>query len=103
MSGRGDEGYRGCQSFTRNGEPCQKWTDQSPVTHNNTPQLRPGKGLGDHNFCRNPDGMQHIWCYVAAENKNADRRRACTKNPDRHLKARWEWCLPQTTYLAPGE
>lgn len=103
MSGRGNEGYRGCQSFTRYGEPCMKWTDQSPTTHNNTPELRPGKGLGEHNFCRNPDGMQTIWCYIAKENRAADRRRACKKNPTKHTGALWEWCQPLAVYRDPDQ
>lgn len=68
--------YRGCQTLTHTGHTCQKWTEQSPHGHNNTPASKPGKGLGNHNFCRNPDGELTIWCYTTL------------KVP------RWEFCIP---------
>ena len=57
--------YRGTISETKTGATCQKWTDQSPHSHGNTPYTRPDKGLGDHNYCRNPDGEPRAWCYNA--------------------------------------
>merc|ERR1712150_86147 len=64
LTGGGDAGYRGCQTKTRNGRTCQKWSSQAPHTHSRTPSKYTGKGLGDHNFCRNPDGADTIWCYT---------------------------------------
>jgi len=77
---------------TKTGKTCQKWTSQSPQAHSYTPELVPnfGKlsewtihfqslnqienqanklnpyisGLGDHNYCRNPDGEPSVWCYT---------------------------------------
>jgi len=62
-------GYRGCQTLTRSGKTCQKWTSQTPHSQN---LMR----VGDHNFCRNPDGEPSIWCY--------------TTDPAK----RWEYCDP---------
>lgn len=66
--------YRGTLNKTKSGRTCQNWTSQSPHKHNNTPQKKPNKGLGNHNYCRNPDGESTIWCYTTDKNK------------------RWEYC-----------
>ena len=75
LTGNGAD-YRGKQNKTTSGKKCQKWTSQSPHKHNNTPEKKPNSGLGDHNFCRNPDGEPSIWCYTEDPNK------------------RWEFCEP---------
>jgi len=70
-------GYRGCANKTVSGRKCQKWTVQWPHRHSRTPWKYRGKGLGNHNYCRNPDGESGgIWCYTT------DRRK------------RWEHCKP---------
>ena len=70
-------GYRGCANKTKSGRTCQKWTVQWPHKHSRTPDRYRGKGLGNHNYCRNPDGTSGgIWCYTT------DRRK------------RWEYCNP---------
>ena len=66
--------YRGPQQVTKSGEQCQKWTEQYPQQHSRTPENYPGIGLGDHNYCRNPDNEPEVWCY--------------TTNPEK----RWEHC-----------
>lgn len=56
--------YRGFQQITRNGIECQKWSDQSPNSHSINKHDYPLRGIGDHNFCRNPDNdPQGPWCY----------------------------------------
>nr|XP_006824032.1 PREDICTED: apolipoprotein(a)-like [Saccoglossus kowalevskii] len=56
--------YRGTVNTTVNGYGCQMWTSQSPHVHVYTPSNYPGSGVGDHNFCRNPDGKASAWCYT---------------------------------------
>ncbi|KAL5247120.1 hypothetical protein ACHWQZ_G019096 [Mnemiopsis leidyi] len=56
--------YGGTVAETVRGIPCQKWTEQSPNLHDRTPELFPNAGLGDHNYCRDPDGTGYPWCYT---------------------------------------
>ena len=77
LSGYRQSGYRGCANKTKSGRKCQKWTVQFPHRHSRTPDRFKNKGLGNHNYCRNPDGEPGgIWCYTN------DRRK------------RWEYCNP---------
>jgi integrin beta 3 len=70
-------GYRGKQNKTRSGKTCMKWTVQTPHKHSRTPEKFPNGGLGDHNYCRDPDGKSKtIWCYTTDSKK------------------RWEYCDP---------
>jgi len=71
-----DQGYRGCQTKTVSGKTCQKWTSQAPHRHSRTPAKYPDAGLGNHNYCRNPDKANTIWCYTTDKKK------------------RWEYCKP---------
>jgi len=56
--------YRGTVSTTPNGRTCQQWTNQSPHQHTMLPENYPNSGLGDHNYCRNPDNAAGPWCYT---------------------------------------
>jgi len=60
-------GYRGTVSQTKSGLTCQKWTSQTPISHDRTPNNYQSEGLGDHNYCRNPDGEGQPWCYNVAD------------------------------------
>ena len=79
ISGDKEDGYRGCQNKTKSGKICQAWSSQTPHNHKNTPSNKPDKGLGQHNYCRNPDGESGIWCYTIDKKK------------------RWEKCEPTMT------
>ena len=67
--------YVGQVNKTKSETICQKWTDQYPHAHSITPEDYPGKGLGDHNYCRNPDNEPNgAWCYTT------------------DINSRWEYC-----------
>ena len=66
--------YGGHTAITKSGVNCQKWTEQWPHTHLDTPLARPGAGLGDHRYCRQV-GEAVAWCYTTDPDR---RREACT-------------------------
>lgn len=76
-AGKGQE-YRGEISYTEDFITCQKWTDEWPHKHTqySKKQKRNEKnGLGEHNFCRNPEGKRaRPWCFT------------------NHKKYRWQYC-----------
>jgi hypothetical protein len=82
LSGNGQD-YIGCQYETVSGRVCQNWLEQSPQSHSYVPDWYPDGHLGDHNFCRNPDGDSTIWCI--------------TTDPT----VRWEFCEPRDTSEVP--
>ncbi|XP_056152706.1 neurotrypsin-like [Lampris incognitus] len=50
--------YNGTVSQTDSGAPCLKWTEFPDYV-----LQYPGRGLGDHSFCRNPDRESNPWCF----------------------------------------
>ncbi|XP_034726976.1 phosphoinositide-3-kinase-interacting protein 1 [Etheostoma cragini] len=63
MQSRGLE-YRGEQQSSSSGLTCLNWTN---TTRDYDVQLHPDTqtGVGDHNYCRNPDSSERPWCYIA--------------------------------------
>ncbi|XP_028330018.1 hepatocyte growth factor activator isoform X2 [Gouania willdenowi] len=58
--------YRGVVDTTESGAQCLPWNsdllfDELHVGTVNSSLMR---GLGDHGYCRNPDGDRKPWCYV---------------------------------------
>ena len=74
--------------MTVNGYTCQKWTEQLPYEHIYTMDKFNEKGIGDHNYCRNPDGEDEsgteleAWCYTTSLTKH------------------WDWCEVPTCHSA---
>jgi len=69
--------YRGDMAVTQTGLECMAWNSQHPHAHGLTPEKETyaNKGIGYHNFCRNPDDEPNgAWCYTMDQ------------------KVRWEYC-----------
>ena len=58
MSEKG-ELYRGFQQFSQDGNKCRLWGINDGVTS----ETHPDADL-IHNYCRNPNDKETIWCYV---------------------------------------
>ncbi|XP_029296635.1 phosphoinositide-3-kinase-interacting protein 1 [Cottoperca gobio] len=56
--------YRGEQQSSSSGLTCLNWTN---TTRDYDVKLHPDSqtGVGDHNYCRNPDSSERPWCYIA--------------------------------------
>ncbi|KAI9545137.1 Phosphoinositide-3-kinase-interacting protein 1 [Dissostichus eleginoides] len=56
--------YRGELQSSSSGLTCLNWTN---TTRDYDVTLHPDSqtGVGDHNYCRNPDSSERPWCYIA--------------------------------------
>lgn len=57
--------YRGEYSSTLSGLTCQHWSRLNMSVHSIHPHRYSEAGLGDHNYCRDPDGTGRLWCYTS--------------------------------------
>nr|XP_020450048.1 phosphoinositide-3-kinase-interacting protein 1 [Monopterus albus] len=65
--------YRGQQESSSSGLACLNWTNTSrdyDVESHPDSQT----GVGDHNFCRNPDSSEKPWCYIAGPDGTVQRQ-----------------------------
>ncbi|XP_045142790.1 tissue-type plasminogen activator [Echinops telfairi] len=69
-SGNGFD-YRGTHSLTTSGATCLQWNSRILIGKINTAwkSTAPTLGLGQHNYCRNPDGDVKPWCHVLKSRK----------------------------------
>ncbi|XP_062928048.1 hyaluronan-binding protein 2-like isoform X1 [Mobula hypostoma] len=80
--------YRGRVKQTEQGRRCLYWSSnlllkEAIGTHMQSPSKY---GIGDHNYCRNPDGDEKPWCYFK----------------DKHDKLNWAHCDISQCTAAPG-
>ncbi|XP_063969637.1 atrial natriuretic peptide-converting enzyme-like isoform X2 [Lytechinus pictus] len=90
-SGNG-ENYRGFSFTTVQGRQCTNWQAAALDRVGVTPALFPDGGIGNHNFCRNPDSDRRPWCYY--------------KDPDSSTVTGWMYCnitVCSTTTALPTE
>lgn len=73
VQGKGTD-YRGTMNVTPEGVTCQRWDSQSPHNHSFLPQnfkcnlCMCFRDLTE-NYCRNPDGADHPWCFTTDPNQ----------------------------------
>ncbi|XP_069098314.1 hyaluronan-binding protein 2 [Pleurodeles waltl] len=67
--------YRGKVSWTERNRTCLPW-DSYLLVKENINALKSGMkehGIGEHNYCRNPDGAKKPWCYYMSRNSTLTR------------------------------
>ncbi|KAG5879683.1 hypothetical protein JTB14_021484 [Gonioctena quinquepunctata] len=63
VKGRG-RFYQGKVNVTKTGIPCQRWSSQSPHSHDSPPEIFPELENGE-NYCRNAGGEEkRPWCFT---------------------------------------
>jgi len=65
--------YKGKVNVTKSGYKCQNWMKDSPHGHGFNAWYhyltRKTYDIGNHNYCRNPDGEPGPWCYTTNKSK----------------------------------
>uniref|UniRef100_A0A8C9AAW6 Hyaluronan binding protein 2 n=1 Tax=Prolemur simus TaxID=1328070 RepID=A0A8C9AAW6_PROSS len=66
--------YRGQVSTTVTQRTCLHWNSPLLLQENYNVFMENAEshGIGEHNFCRNPDGDQKPWCYVKVSSEKVD-------------------------------
>ncbi|XP_047447927.1 phosphoinositide-3-kinase-interacting protein 1 [Mugil cephalus] len=65
--------YRGEQRSSSSGLTCLDWTN---TTRDYDVDVHPDSktGVGDHNYCRNPDASERPWCYIVGPDETIQRQ-----------------------------
>jgi len=88
--GANGRSYRGLVTFTSSGRQCAKWTNVALIgEHDPIPDVEDdagamvwGNGLGNHNYCRNPDGRKSKpWCFTVGGKEELCNVDECDPNP----------------------
>ncbi|XP_021381633.1 factor VII-activating protease isoform X1 [Lonchura striata] len=63
--------YRGRVNQAENGRTCLHWNSHHLLDHpfNAFMEDADSYGIGEHNFCRNPDEDEKPWCYIRKNNE----------------------------------
>ena len=74
--------YRGTVDTTKGGLACLPWTRVEKANRvsdgwNSWKRGAAAKGVGNHNFCRNPDGGSGAWCYTTRMTPDGKRFEHC--------------------------
>lgn len=89
---RGND-YRGTMYKTISGLTCQNWRTTYPHFHSYDVNYN-HKGVGNHNFCRNPDNYSSPWCFTsdftrrweACSQLGVFQKDVCTNHSETHCK-----------------
>uniref|UniRef100_A0A480RH73 Plasminogen activator n=1 Tax=Sus scrofa TaxID=9823 RepID=A0A480RH73_PIG len=113
--------YRGTWSTTESGAECVNWNTSglASMPYNGRRPDAVKLGLGNHNYCRNPDKDSKPWCYIfKAEKYSPDfcSTPACTKEKEecytgkgldyrgtRSLTMSGAFCLPWNSLVLMGK
>merc|ERR1719161_1916306 len=70
--------YKGLTTSTASGRTCQNWLKDKP--HKIDIEVSQENGLGNHNYCRNPDGPEDKpWCFTM--DPNPDKKKETCEVP----------------------